>query len=206
VEFRILGPLEVVEWALQGQFWRLESLLEVGDVPRARTELAAARSAQELKQPAQLWYVAVTEALLALLEGSFGEAEDLVERALRLGQRAQSWEALAYYRLQLYALRSAQGRLDEAPEVAAGSVSRSLGVLAAALGRRDEGTAHFEDALAMNARMGARRWVARTQHDYGRMLLASDREKARALLKRAAGGYRALGMTRWAERAARLLR
>jgi tetratricopeptide (TPR) repeat protein len=260
-----------------------------------RTELAAAAlSAEELKQPAQLWYVAVTEALLALLEGRFAEAERLIERALGLGQRAQSWEALAYHRLQLYALRSAQGRLDEVeeviarsldeypryavfrcvlasvyfelgrreeavsvfeelatndfaslprdeewlfgmtllapvcealgderraaflyealapygdrnalsvPEHAAGSVSRSLGVLAAAIGRRDDAARHFEDALAMNARMGARPWVARTQHDYGRMLLAHDPERGRELLERAADAYRALGMTAWAERA-----
>jgi hypothetical protein len=102
------------ERAFQGHFWRLEAALEVGDLADVRAELEpAARIAQRLKQPAQLWYVAVTEALLALLEGSFGEAEGLIERALGLGQRAQSWEALAYYRMQMYALRSAQGRVDE---------------------------------------------------------------------------------------------
>jgi hypothetical protein len=42
----------------------------------------------------------------------------------------------------------------------------------------------------MNTRMGARPWVARTQRDYAHMLLArdasGDREKAEALLSRAA--------------------
>ena len=277
------------ERTFQGHFWRLEAQLEDGDIPGVRTELAAAaRSAEELKQPAQLWYVAVTEALLALLEGDFVEAEALIARAHGLGKRAQSWEAEAYHRLQLYALRGAQGRLGEVegviarsldeyprypvfrcvlaslycelgrrdegalvfedlaadefaalprdeewlfgmtllasvcealgderraaflyeallpygdrnalsvPEHAAGSVSRSLGVLAAAMGRRDDATRHFEDALAMNARMGARPWVARTQHDYGRMLRPHDPERARAILGRAADAYRALGMT-----------
>ena len=47
------------------------------------SELAdAARLAEDLKQPAQLWYVAVGEAQLALLEGRFDDAEELVERAL----------------------------------------------------------------------------------------------------------------------------
>jgi DNA-binding SARP family transcriptional activator len=102
------------ERAFQGEFWGLEALLEAGDLAGARAGLAqAARTADQLKQPAQRWYVAVTEALMALLEGRFIEAEDRIERALGLGQAAQSWEALAYYRLQLYALRSAQGRLEE---------------------------------------------------------------------------------------------
>jgi len=52
-----------------------------------------------------------------------------------------------------------------------------------------EGRLHFEDALEMNARMGARPWLAHTQRDYARMLLArdgsGDRERAYALLDHA---------------------
>ena len=48
--------------------------------------------------------------------------------------------------------------------------------------RWDEAAAHFEAALAMNARTGARPWLAQTQREYGRMLLArgasGDRKKA----------------------------
>jgi hypothetical protein len=55
---------------------------------------------------------------------------------------------------------------------------------------------HFEEAVAMNARMGARPWLAHTQHDYARMLLARarthDRESARDLLKQALVTYREL--------------
>ena len=283
------------ERAFQGHFWRLEAALELGDLTEVRAELGAAtRIAQRLKQPAQLWYVAVTEALLALLVGSFGEAEGLIERALGLGQRAQSWEALAYYRMQMYALRSAQGRLEEleativrsleeypgypifrcvlaalydelgrelecasafetlaaddfvalprdeewlygmtllapvcaslgderragllygllapygdrnalsVPDVAAGAVARSLGVLAAATGRREEASGHYEDALAMNERIGALPWLARTRHDYGRMLQAHDADRAGELLREAVDLYRTLGMTSWALRA-----
>jgi DNA-binding SARP family transcriptional activator/tetratricopeptide (TPR) repeat protein len=289
------------ERSFQGQFWGLEAMLEAGDVAGATAGLAdAARTAERLKQPAQRWYVAVTEALLALLEGRFVEAEDRIERALGLGQEAQSWEALAYYRVQLYALRSAQGRLAEledairrsvveyphyavfrcvltsllaevgstaeaaimfeplaadgfaalprdeewvfglsllaevsdrlgdaprsarlyellapfagrnvlsVPDVAAGSVARTLGVLAAATGRWEAADAHFEEALAMNLRMGARPWAARTLHGRARMLVArgapGDRARASEELRRAIDGYRALGMTAWAQRAAR---
>jgi len=87
------------------------------------------------------------------------------------------------------------------PDVAAGSVARSLGVLAAATGRPEEAARHYEDALAMNERIGALPWLARTRHDYGRMLQAHDADRAGALLRDAVDLYRTLGMTSWALRA-----
>ena len=84
------------------------------------------------------------------------------------------------------------------PEAIRGSASRYLGILAATTRRWDEAGMHFEDAVAMNARMGARPWLAHTQHDYARMLLARartrDREYARDLLNQALVTYRELGM------------
>jgi DNA-binding NarL/FixJ family response regulator len=57
---------------------------------------------------------------------------------------------------------------------------------------------HFEDALTMNANMGARPWLAHTQHDYAAMLLArhqpGDAERAVALLQEALTIARELGM------------
>ena len=48
--------------------------------------------------------------------------------------------------------------------------------------------AHFEDALEMNARIESPPWVAHTQHDYARMLLArgapGDRERALKMIER----------------------
>jgi len=83
-------------------------------------------------------------------------------------------------------------------EVSTGAVSRYLGILASALGRFDDAVCHFEHALALNARMGARPWLAHTRHDYARMLLArgeaADRERAQDLLDQALVTYRALGM------------
>jgi hypothetical protein len=52
------------------------------------------------------------------------------------------------------------------------------------MGRWQEAEAHFDQALAMNARMGAKPWSAHTQFQYARMLLArpvpTDVERARA--------------------------
>jgi predicted ATPase len=92
-------------------------------------------------------------------------------------------------------------------ESARGSVSRSLGLLATLLGCHDEAEQHFEAAIAANDRMGARPWVARTQHEFAQMLLArdapGDRERARELLAAALETSRTIGMVTLAARVER---
>jgi tetratricopeptide (TPR) repeat protein len=82
--------------------------------------------------------------------------------------------------------------------ISAGCYSRQLGVLATTLEQYDDAERHFDDAIAMNTRMGARPWVARTQLDYARMLLrrdsAGDRTRARELLETARAAARDMGM------------
>ena len=89
-------------------------------------------------------------------------------------------------------------------ECARGSVARSLGVLATLLARHNEAEEHFQAALGANERMGARPWVARTQHEYAQLLLErdapGDREQARELLGAALETARALGMATLAAR------
>jgi predicted ATPase/DNA-binding SARP family transcriptional activator len=94
-------------------------------------------------------------------------------------------------------------------ELCRGSVSRDLGVLAAVMSRPEQAAEHFEHALEQNSRMGARPWLAHTQHDYARMLLAggaqADRARAAALLASAQATCDDLGMTALAAKAAALL-
>ena len=81
------------------------------------------------------------------------------------------------------------------PEGMRGSVSRHLGLLAWTLGRADDAEAHFEAALAMNERMGAEPWLARTRAEYARMLAArGDHARARELSDAARAGFQALGI------------
>jgi tetratricopeptide (TPR) repeat protein len=83
-----------------------------------------------------------------------------------------------------------------------GSVSRYLGMLAAATGGWEQAELHFDEASAMNASMGARPWLAHTQYDYAEMLLArdgpDDREQAQELLDAALATYHELGMESYA--------
>jgi class 3 adenylate cyclase/tetratricopeptide (TPR) repeat protein len=85
-----------------------------------------------------------------------------------------------------------------------GALSRYLGALAATLERWDDAARHFEDALAMNDRMGARPWLVHTQEQYAAMLLArgqaGDRDKAAVLLDTALATARELGMRALEER------
>jgi tetratricopeptide (TPR) repeat protein len=80
------------------------------------------------------------------------------------------------------------------------SASRQLGVLATTLERYDDANQHFDAALAMNDRMGARPWLACTQLDYARMLqkrnASGDRERARELVEAALATAREIGMAK----------
>lgn len=90
-----------------------------------------------------------------------------------------------------------------------GSLERSLGLLAGTASRYEEAADHFEAALVANQRIGARLWVAHTEHEYARLLLArgraADRPRALDLLGRAVDSARALGMTALLARAEPLL-
>jgi DNA-binding SARP family transcriptional activator len=102
------------ERAYEGRQFRYWGLLEAGDVLAARVEHEAkTRLANELRQPAQLWDVAVDRATLALFEGRFAEAETAIPEALEVGRFVQSPYAQLAFHLQLYALRREQGRLGE---------------------------------------------------------------------------------------------
>jgi tetratricopeptide (TPR) repeat protein len=79
-----------------------------------------------------------------------------------------------------------------------GAAARFLGQLAATMGRWQEAESHFDQALAMNARMGAKPWLAHTQFQVARMLLArsepGDVARASILLDDAWSIARELGM------------
>jgi DNA-binding SARP family transcriptional activator len=287
------------ERAVEGHEVRLMSLLELGEPGAEAESEAMTKRAEELRQPAQQWLAAVNEALLALLEGRFDEAESLISNARTLGERALAWSAAVSFALQMYVLRWSQGRLGEVeelirrmvaenptypicgcalahvqaeldqraegsktldalaadgfsgvpfdeewlvslsllaeavrslgdaaraavlydlllpyadrvavsyPEISTGSVSRYLGFLAAMLTRWKDAEHHFDAAVEMNERMGARPWLAHSQEDYGRMLLErGEIDRGAELIAAALAGYRELGMDTYAARAQTLV-
>jgi class 3 adenylate cyclase/tetratricopeptide (TPR) repeat protein len=106
------------ERAIQGLIYGVISHLELGHVPEAEARCeATAERAAALRQPAQIWFAAAMRATLALFAGRFGEAEELIEHALRLGERAQRSDAVLSHRLQRFLLCRETGRMESVEEL-----------------------------------------------------------------------------------------
>lgn len=89
--------------------------------------------------------------------------------------------------------------------VCEGAAARYLGRLAAATGRQEEATHHFELALERNAALGASICLARTQLDYAQALGPARSARARELIESASASARELDLPALARRAAALL-
>jgi DNA-binding SARP family transcriptional activator/tetratricopeptide (TPR) repeat protein len=134
----------------------------------ARDELAALPFDQEWLLGASL----VAEACLLL--GDTASAEGVYRKLL-------PWQAM--------------NAVDQS-EGTRGSIARCLGQLATLLERWDDAVGHFEQALALNERMGFRPWLALTQSNFARMLRLrggpDNRERAAALEETASATCNAL--------------
>jgi DNA-binding SARP family transcriptional activator len=100
-----------IERELQGHIYRHLFELETGNIAAAREELAAAeRLAEETREPAYRWYPAGTRATLALFEGRFDDAVELIANAYELGWKAQGFNPAVSYRLQMLMLHLERGQ------------------------------------------------------------------------------------------------
>jgi tetratricopeptide (TPR) repeat protein len=112
---------------------------------------------------------------------------------------------------ELYSLLAPFAHLNAvaAGELCLGSVAQHVGRLATQLDLHDDAEAHFETALEMNSRMGARPWFAHTQTDYAHLLLKraapADGTRALVLLNEAAHVFDELTMPRGVARSAELV-
>lgn len=102
------------ERVLSGHSLLFDCLWEIGDATGAHAEVGITRRlASELQEPVQLWFSSAGESLLALHEGRLEDAERLIERSRRIGERAERYNAELSYDLQRFWLRFEQGRLGE---------------------------------------------------------------------------------------------
>jgi DNA-binding SARP family transcriptional activator len=113
--------------------------------------------AEELRQPARRWHVGTGLTMLALMEGDFERAEELISETLARGEQAQSWNAIVSQRLALFVLRRAQGRLAELEDTIRRSVHEypallrfrcALAHLYGELGRERDARAAFDPLLS----------------------------------------------------------
>lgn len=119
----------------------------------------AAKLADELRQPAQRWFVGTARTMVALMEGHFEEAEELIAQTAAVGERALRWNAQVSERLGLFVLRHAQGRLAELEPTMARAVHEfptllrfrcALAHLYAELGREREARSLLDDLLSLD--------------------------------------------------------
>ena len=166
--------------------WRpgLVSLLaEIGMDDEARAELASIAADGLDGFRASLWLASLTF---------------LTDASAALGDRAMA--ALLYPELEPFAGTNV---VIGNAVACYGAADRFLGMLAATLGEAERAERHFEAAMALNRRMGARTWVARTAYEHGRMLMArGDRDRAAALLGEADALARQVGMPTLVDRIA----
>jgi tetratricopeptide (TPR) repeat protein len=147
-----------LERVFVGHDYRHNTFTTLADRAGIDVDLAAMRElAERLRQPAQLWSVTTSRAMLALLEGRFADAQELIDDAHRLGEDRVRFNADVSHRVQLFLLRHAQGRLAEVQDTIAQAVHeypalhRFTCVLAhihAVLGHEREAHAAFELATA----------------------------------------------------------
>jgi hypothetical protein len=125
----------------------------------------------------------------------------LAETAVALGDTNSA--AILYRLLVPWASLNAA----DPPETTRGAVSRYLGLLATTLDHLEDAEMHYQHAMAVNTDIGAHPWLARTQHDYARMLIhrnkVGDTEHAEQLHKAACATFDQLGMKAWADRTSR---
>jgi tetratricopeptide (TPR) repeat protein len=102
------------ERVFAGHDYRLHCLWAIGDRAGIDVDIAAMSAvADELRQPAHHWHVGAASTVLALMEGRFERAEELIAETRALGERAEHWNAGVSQRLALFVLYRAQGRLGE---------------------------------------------------------------------------------------------
>ncbi|HYB99465.1 MAG TPA: AAA family ATPase [Candidatus Limnocylindrales bacterium] len=126
---RLAAALQDREMAVNECAWRFVDLFELGDIVGVEAELAAyQKAARELRLPWYDWYAARFGALLAIVRGSFEEAEHLAEQGLQAAQRVQHQDAAVVYGTQILCLRSEQGRSSELEQVITAFVGQYPGV------------------------------------------------------------------------------
>jgi hypothetical protein len=145
------------ELRLRASMWMTLNLFERGDGEALDQQIdECARRAAALRQPRHLWLATHFRAVRAQSRGDFADAERLAQEALEFGQRAEDAAAPDLFTTLLYAVRAAQGRLDEFEPVMRAywqrfpervAVRCGLAYLCAELGRVEDARSEFE-ALA----------------------------------------------------------
>ncbi len=107
------------EHGVEARLLRSHARFVLGDIRGVYADLdEAIRWSADRRVPSVHWHIAVHQVELALLEGRFDDAEELMRRTFELGRRAERTDALSSHTTQSYALRRELGGVEEvAPDL-----------------------------------------------------------------------------------------
>jgi predicted ATPase len=121
----IAQQTQEIEKAIQGYFWRIICLLEIGDIPTVDAEVEAlTQLAEGLKQPFYQYLALTLRIVRLLLEGKWQAAEQIAYQSLTLGRRLQGQDPAGTFGIQMFTIRREQGRLREIEPVLRSFVQR----------------------------------------------------------------------------------
>lgn len=116
---RMASAVRDVPMVLNAHLGRVVDLLELGDIDGADSEIEVySELANKVRTPEDLWHVASFEAMRALFDGRFQEAEELAQGALEIGQKRKVDDVIVGFGCQMLLLRWEQGRLGELEPIA----------------------------------------------------------------------------------------
>jgi tetratricopeptide (TPR) repeat protein len=107
---RVAEEIGEVERAFIGNLYLFASLMQMADLEGAKRALRAMRlHGEELQEPTYRWAAVELEAALALFEGRFDVAGQLIPRAYEAGRHAIRFNANTGYQLQRFLLHRERG-------------------------------------------------------------------------------------------------
>ncbi|MDP9180990.1 MAG: protein kinase, partial [Chloroflexota bacterium] len=144
--------------SVEGRFWghwqRVSAFLGIGDMVNVDLEIAALRlAAEEFRQPFYLWFIPLLDAMRALGDGRWADAEALIPQALATGQGPHGLAAFGMFGAQMFPLRREQGRIAEMEAPTRGYVDQfpllpawraALAYLYCELGRLEDARTQYE--------------------------------------------------------------
>jgi class 3 adenylate cyclase len=109
--------VEEREMEFRGHHFRLDALLQLGDLERVENEITACRKiAEEVGQPYYAWQAEAFQAMHLLMQSSYDEAEEAARRAYAIGQRGHSEMAMIVFAIHSFFLSWRAGTLGELGE------------------------------------------------------------------------------------------
>ena len=114
----VAGRAGDLERELQARNWRVLDLAELGDRDALEREIARHEElAEQLRLPGYRWWGPMWRSTLAIFDGRFADAEQLMDEFRAIGQRAEDRNAELHYELQQLAIaveRERFERIDDA--------------------------------------------------------------------------------------------